>query len=355
MLVCVCADAGQAIIAIARTSRMFRAIRASKSHLLTTSTGSTDSEVLEMIQIPSDRRRSTFVRRPRHSSLRSAPFLEIGFDRRSRRLGHLVKPVWISPFKIVEDPCLSREVEAWIDPILEPIARNSFASNFRSKSELRSSFRVSAAMRRTTNPRSVCRKGSGAEVAPFTASSSLLAYRAANGDVNVPSTYSDKLLKNWVVVQRQFFKKGRLTANRMMLLNSINFSWSPFDEKWEQNLVRLKAFKKANGHANVPAKTADRKLATFIGELRSAKKAGKLSADRVKILENIGFDWDPLSTLWDAQYQRLVEFKKQHGHTIVSEALDLDLARWVYRQRSSKRLSADRIERLKKRLASTPT
>jgi superfamily II DNA or RNA helicase len=175
----------------------------------------------------------------------------------------------------------------------------------------------------------------------------LVAYRAAHGDVNVSSTYSDKVLKNWVVVQRQFFKNGELTEERTKMLNSIKFSWSPFDERWEQNIVRLEAFKNDNGHANVPANCTDKRLATFIGELRVNRKADKLSADRIKVLDTMGFDWDPLATIWETRYQRLVEFKNEHGHINVSEAQDRELASWVYRQRSNKKLSMDRVRRLK--------
>ena len=57
--------------------------------------------------------------------------------------------------------------------------------------------------------------------------------------------------------------------------------------------------------------------------LRKKHDAGKrcegMNADRIKLLEDIGFKWTFYVTVgWDAMYESLKEFKKLNGHTNVS-------------------------------------
>jgi hypothetical protein len=57
--------------------------------------------------------------------------------------------------------------------------------------------------------------------------------------------------------------------------------------------------------------------------LRKKHDAGKrcdgMNADRISLLEDIGFVWDVFDEGWDGMYDALKEFKKLNGHTNVPQ------------------------------------
>lgn len=76
----------------------------------------------------------------------------------------------------------------------------------------------------------------------------------------------------------------------------------------------------------------------------------ELSRDKITRLNSLGFVWDSLAEKWDKCFSCLKEYAKKHGHTRVPAGTrdgDLNLGRWVSRQRLSKtQLSPDRLKRL---------
>ena len=115
----------------------------------------------------------------------------------------------------------------------------------------------------------------------------LKAYKAKYGHCNVP-VWSGPLGK-WILTQRRYYKKSTLSDNRIKLLEDIGFMWSVYDTKWDANFEKLKAYKAKNGHCNVPGGSGP--LGDWVNYQRKAKKDGKLSADRIKLLKGIGFVW----------------------------------------------------------------
>jgi len=79
---------------------------------------------------------------------------------------------------------------------------------------------------------------------------------------------------------------------------------------------------------------------------------GKLSKDRVDLLNLINFIWDPQQKLWDDMYQHLMNYKEKYNSTLVHTDFCIDdvrLGRWVDTQRyrySTKRILQDRVNRL---------
>jgi superfamily II DNA or RNA helicase len=122
----------------------------------------------------------------------------------------------------------------------------------------------------------------------------LVAFQKLRGHTNVPATHGDKQLKNWVQVQRVFFKKKQITSDRIERLNAIGFQWDPFSSAWDKNFAKLLAFKELHGHTNVPSTYADKQLKNWVILQRWNRREGTLSPDRVKLLEEIGFVWDVL-------------------------------------------------------------
>ena len=95
------------------------------------------------------------------------------------------------------------------------------------------------------------------------------------------------------------------------------------------------------------------KLAIWVGDQRHKGNNGKLSKDKIRKLDGIGFDWDPNESTWQEMYSKLIEFSKTNGHSRVpiDYPEDSSLAVWCSRQRGEfkfGRLSKEKQEKLEK-------
>ena len=100
----------------------------------------------------------------------------------------------------------------------------------------------------------------------------------------------------------------------------------------------------------------DFNLAHWVVDQRRARRKGKLSAERVQRLDELGFTWEITTEAkqearWEAKYEALAAYRRAHGHCRVPLTVtdDFSLARWVFDQRRARRtgyLSAERIRRL---------
>ena len=63
----------------------------------------------------------------------------------------------------------------------------------------------------------------------------------------------------------------------------------------------------------------------------------RISAARVKKLQNIRFEWVVKPDMWDKRFAALRQFVKKHGHARVPQefADDPVLGKWVSRQRAA--------------------
>jgi len=95
----------------------------------------------------------------------------------------------------------------------------------------------------------------------------------------------------WVDTQRQAYKKGKLSEERINLLNGIGFEWER-RVGWDKRFEQLKRYKKDHGDCNVPRKyKANPQLGEWVHEQRKLYKNGKLSKERINLLKGIGFKW----------------------------------------------------------------
>lgn len=121
----------------------------------------------------------------------------------------------------------------------------------------------------------------------------------------VPHTYpKNPQLARWVKRQRRQYKLRRdgrpstMTLDRLELLNSVGFVWDSHDVNWREKLEALSAFRKSQGHCNVPSNYQDKKLATWVKcQRRQYKlywdgKPSAMSPERILELEKIGFEWE---------------------------------------------------------------
>jgi hypothetical protein len=147
-------------------------------------------------------------------------------------------------------------------------------------------------------------------------------YKKQHGHCLVPVAWkTNPTLGRWVFTQRQNYKEGQLSTERIRHLNSIGFCWdlAPVKEaEWNAQFQKLLLYKKQHGGCNVPtALKEDSVLGRWVACQRQYSKTGTLSAEHVRRLNSIGFDWDPFATTLQKRLAELREFKKRFGHTNV--------------------------------------
>lgn len=138
----------------------------------------------------------------------------------------------------------------------------------------------------------------------------LLEFHKEHGHSAVPHTYpKNPQLARWVKRQRRQYKLRRdnrpstMTAERLEMLSSVGFIWDSHDVNWREKLDALQAFKKEQGHCNVPSNYTDKKLATWVKcQRRQYKlywdgKPSAMSPERILELEKIGFEWEIRATV----------------------------------------------------------
>jgi hypothetical protein len=125
--------------------------------------------------------------------------------------------------------------------------------------------------------------------------------------------------------------------------------WKVDDKQWNTQYEKLVEFKRKNGNCLVPQKyEEDVALGMWVNKQRRSHSNNKIRLDRKGLLEEIGFVWRVnKSTLWNKQYEKLVEFKRKHGNCLVPRSYqeDVSLGNWVNNQRqfhSKNKLRLDR-------------
>lgn len=134
------------------------------------------------------------------------------------------------------------------------------------------------------------------------------------------------------------------------------------NDPWMVKYAELREFRMANGHCTVPLKTGPlQKLGFWVGNQKKAKKANKLSQDRLTKLESVGINWGkgiPVPLTWEEGFAELEKFKAAMGHCNMN--IDINdpspLAKWAlvqrfefrrFRKGSGSLLGIERIQQLR--------
>ncbi|WP_257615700.1 helicase associated domain-containing protein, partial [Chlamydia suis] len=178
-------------------------------------------------------------------------------------------------------------------------------------------------------------------------------FQEEHGHCKVPQWYpQNPFLGVWVSTQRQDFKEGKLSEDKIERLEEIGFVWNVFEEEWEENFLELQRFREEHGHCKVPQRYPQNpQLASWVSSQRKDFKKGKISEDKIARLEELGFVWDIFEEGWEENFLELQRFQEEHGHCKVPEGYPQNpqLAGWVKTQRKDfkkGKLSEDKIARL---------
>ena len=174
-------------------------------------------------------------------------------------------------------------------------------------------------------------------------------FHREHGHSNVPYSYPlNPRLGWWLTTQRRYTNKGRLSRERVERLSALGVVWNVTDAAWQQRYEELVAYHRAHGHSYVPLHTGHAQLSDWLRSQKSLHAAGKLVAERVARLTQLGVQWqDFRETLWEKRFRELKAFREHQGHCNVPSTCDLGSWLSVQRQfRRQGRLSDERIGRL---------
>lgn len=124
------------------------------------------------------------------------------------------------------------------------------------------------------------------------------------------------------------------------------------DISFNQRYNELIEFKEIFGHCDVPKRyRANRPLAAWVSNIRSRRKRGSLSQEKIDILDKIGFCWTSTRSQWETRIADLAEYIKENGHSFVPQFYSRNpyLGVWVRNLRKECRrnaISKERIEQL---------
>lgn len=175
-------------------------------------------------------------------------------------------------------------------------------------------------------------------------------YKCKHGDCRVRiSKNENSVLARWVRKQRSL--RGKPPKEYIRRLKEIGFEWDPFTAAWENEFESLKKYKTKYGNCRVPFEwPKNSKLASWVSTQR--KIMGKLSKEQINRLNEIGFEWDPLSSVWEENFKLLKNYKAQHGNCNVPARWSENpkLGAWVSTQRifyKQGKMSQEHMPRLK--------
>lgn len=166
----------------------------------------------------------------------------------------------------------------------------------------------------------------------------LISYFQENGDINVPLSYEVNIngknikLGSFVNSLRKKYRQGKMTSEEIEFLKNLNISWTPLEDNWNFMYERLRKYKDTSGNLEVKTNYVEIvndervHLGRWLNMQRknylNALGIGKgthcnwcLSKERIKLLEDLGFDWRSIKIQnWFKRYAIALNFFQKNGN-----------------------------------------
>lgn len=178
----------------------------------------------------------------------------------------------------------------------------------------------------------------------------LQSFREREGHCRVPVKHLEGTYSLGAWVSRLRKQKESLSSDQINKLSKLGFVWSASDAAWQIAYDRLKVFQIREGHSLVPARHVEYDFRLGVWVANQRKYRDNLSADREKLLNDLGFVWKVLDEAWERSFNLLAKFFSERGHSRVPDQFEFEgvnLGSWVRHQRQGKdRLSDEKVKRL---------
>lgn len=156
------------------------------------------------------------------------------------------------------------------------------------------------------------------------------AYYQENGSLNIPPQYKANgvWIAKWINEQRQIYIGNRLgkqlTEEQIRRLESIGMTWenrthAAMKKAWQEQYEEAKLYFQKHGDLKIPGdyRTASGKnLCVWIVKQMALQKQGKLSPNQVKLLTEIGMEWE-LADPWEVGFTHAEQYFRDHGNLLV--------------------------------------
>lgn len=160
----------------------------------------------------------------------------------------------------------------------------------------------------------------------------LSAYYKEHGQLKVSRQKNSKL-SMWVTRQRQYYEQKELSQEKIKKLSDIGFNFKKKSfEGWEEKFKKLEEHYKKYGDIEI----SDESIMHWKIKQRSNYSKGKLSAERVRLLKNIGFDFEQRTIeSWDKMFDKVEKYYLENKNCkIPLDYEDKKLLEWIRKQRS---------------------
>lgn len=181
------------------------------------------------------------------------------------------------------------------------------------------------------------------------------------GDINNVSedqTIGGMNLYRWIHAQRNYYRNGKLNGDRIKKLESLGIQWEPRKNQWEQGYAHAHAYFMEHQDLNIPNQYVcddGFRLGAWIGNLRTSYRMGKLTAERIEQLDNIGMIWDKEALRFETEMSHAKEYFAAFGNLDIPRDYVCEdgyrLGAWIRTVRAECRkghLSQRRIQELEK-------
>jgi superfamily II DNA or RNA helicase/uncharacterized protein YjiS (DUF1127 family) len=142
----------------------------------------------------------------------------------------------------------------------------------------------------------------------------------------------------WCRNQRTGFTNNELDKRHLKLLEDIGFIWNSLDDAWNKNYNCLKMFRSKYPN-RWPAHGFNYNginIGTWCSKQRARFTKNQLEKKRVKLLNDIGFIWDPSEDAWNTAYNCLKKFRSKYPNKWPKQKLNYDginIGAWCTAQR----------------------
>lgn len=175
-----------------------------------------------------------------------------------------------------------------------------------------------------------------------------------NGHLRVPNTYTQNgiNLGRWIQIQRQLYKKNKITYDRVVLLNKIGMVWNldrslKYNLKWALVYKEVLKYYEENGNIEIPSNYninvngEEVQLSKWIAVQRSMFLQDKLPSDKKEMLDKVGMVWKIRNRYsWDKMFGLALDYYSLNGnlfipknYQVIVNGETVNLGTWITNQR----------------------
>jgi hypothetical protein len=160
-------------------------------------------------------------------------------------------------------------------------------------------------------------------------------------ETSVPNSHGPETLYEWCRTQRN--AKKRLSTEQIQKLDALGFKWKAkdTDEAWEQHYQEYLQFRKKTPKG-MPTAFYKGKANPLHNWCRVQQRfKNKMPPERIKKLDDAGFDWFVIYPDWNDYYKEFIEFRNtsHKGMPEDNDSVNMrNLLKWCQEQRENKEL-----------------